>query len=134
MNARVLKSPDTSGPRRKKYVPVVGPRLKKLLAVVFGLFALLAVNSAYLVGVSMLEWARGQTYQNWFYLVMFLIHLVLKGHRSLTHQKRRFGEGPARKITGTRTADEFLPPLHSLLGQGPMLLAVGEELLSLPKK
>ena len=37
---------------RKRYVPVVGPRLKKLLFVVFGLFALLAVNSAYLVAVT----------------------------------------------------------------------------------
>jgi tetratricopeptide (TPR) repeat protein len=55
----------------------VGPRLKKLLAVVFGLFALLAVDSAYLVGVSLLEWIKEETYQNWFYLVMFLIHLAL---------------------------------------------------------
>ena len=31
---------------RRRYVPAVGPRLRKLLAVVFGLFALLAVNSA----------------------------------------------------------------------------------------
>jgi tetratricopeptide (TPR) repeat protein len=55
----------------------VGPRLKKVLAVVFALFALLAVNSAYLIGVSLFEWIQGQTYQNWFYMVMFLIHLVL---------------------------------------------------------
>ncbi|HSR70614.1 MAG TPA: multiheme c-type cytochrome [Acidobacteriota bacterium] len=65
-------------PRKKiRYVPAVGPRLKKLLAVVFGLFALLAVNSSYLVGVSLLEWASGQVYQNWFYLIMFLVHLGL---------------------------------------------------------
>ena len=38
------------------YVPVVGPRLKRLLAVVFGLFALLVVNSVYLSAVSV----RGQ--------------------------------------------------------------------------
>lgn len=62
---------------RRKYVPVVGPRLQKLLAVVFGLFALLAVNSSYLVSVSLLEWLRHETYQNWFYLIMFLLHLVL---------------------------------------------------------
>ncbi len=74
-----MKPESTHGAHRKKYVPVVGPRLKKLLAVVFGLFALLAVNSSYLLGVSILEWTRGQTYQNWFYLVMFLIHLILGG-------------------------------------------------------
>ena len=56
---------------------VIGSRLRKLLDVVFGLFALLAVNSTYLVGVSVLEWARGETYQNWFYMVMFLGHLAL---------------------------------------------------------
>ncbi len=64
-------------PRRQRYVPAVGPRLKKLLAVVFGLFAVLAVNSIYLVSVRGLEAATGRTYQNWFYLVMFLLHLVL---------------------------------------------------------
>ena len=61
------------GRMRKRYVPVVGPRLKKLLFVVFGLFALLAVNSVYLVSVTALEAATGRTYQNWFYLVMFLL-------------------------------------------------------------
>lgn len=64
-------------PRRQRYVPAVGPRLKKLLAVVFGLFAVLAVNSIYLVSVRGLEAATGRTYQDWFYLVMFLLHVVL---------------------------------------------------------
>lgn len=59
--------------RRTRYVPVVGPRLNKLLAVVFGLFALLVVNSVYLVSVTI----AGARYQNWFYLNMFLVHLVL---------------------------------------------------------
>jgi tetratricopeptide (TPR) repeat protein len=62
---------------RKRYVPVVGPRLKKLLFVVLGLFALLGVNSAYMVGMTAMEAATGRTYQNWFYLVMFLLHLAL---------------------------------------------------------
>jgi tetratricopeptide (TPR) repeat protein len=63
--------------KRRRYVPAVGPRLKKLLFVVFGLFALLAINSVYLVGVTILEAASGRTYQNWFYMNMFLVHLVL---------------------------------------------------------
>jgi tetratricopeptide (TPR) repeat protein len=62
---------------RKRYVPVVGPRLKKLLFVVLGLFVLLATNSAYMVGVTALEAVTGRTYQNWFYLVNFLLHLAL---------------------------------------------------------
>jgi len=68
---------DTQTPARRRYVPAVGPKLKKLLQVVFGLFALLAVNSLYLVGVRVLEAATGNTYQNWFYIGMFLFHLVL---------------------------------------------------------
>ncbi len=73
----------TTGPeapppiRVARYVPAVGPRLKKLLAVVFGLFALLAVNATYLAAVSLFEWATGETYQNWFYLLMFVVHLAL---------------------------------------------------------
>jgi tetratricopeptide (TPR) repeat protein len=58
-------------------VPVVGPRLRKLLAVVLGLFALLAVNSVYLVTVSLTQWATGSVYENYFYQWMFLGHLVL---------------------------------------------------------
>ncbi|MBZ0111994.1 MAG: cytochrome c family protein, partial [Thermoanaerobaculia bacterium] len=63
--------------RRKRYVPVVGPRLKKLLFIVLGLFALLTVNSVYLLAVRGFEAATGHIYQNWFYLIMFLGHLVL---------------------------------------------------------
>jgi tetratricopeptide (TPR) repeat protein len=61
----------------RRYVEAVGPRLKKLLVVAFSLFSLLAINSVYLAGVTMLEWATGNTYQNWFYLNMFLVHLLL---------------------------------------------------------
>ncbi len=65
-------------PRKlKPYVPAVGPRLTKLLAVVFGLFALLAVNSAYLIAVRIAAWWTGETYENLTYLYVFLLHLLL---------------------------------------------------------
>ncbi len=64
-------------PARRRYRPAIGPRLKPLLWVVFGLFALLAVNSFYLSGVRVAEAATGQTYQNWFYISMFLLHLAV---------------------------------------------------------
>ena len=64
-------------PARVRYVPVVGVRLKKLLAVVFGLFALLMVNSVYLISITIVEAVSGLTYQNYFYQYMFLVHLVL---------------------------------------------------------
>ena len=64
-------------PKRKRYVKAVGPRLNKLLAVVFGLFALLTVNSVYLVAVRVAGWWTGETYENLVYLYVFLGHLVL---------------------------------------------------------
>ena len=48
-------TPSDTAPRLRRYVPAVGPRLKKVLALVFGLFALLAVNSTYLGSVTLLE-------------------------------------------------------------------------------
>ena len=64
-------------PKPRRYRVAVGDRLKKVLLAVFGLFALLSINSVYLTGVTVLEWATGRTYQNWFYMNMFLVHLVL---------------------------------------------------------
>jgi len=57
--------------------PVIGPRLRRLLVVVLGLFAVLGINSVYLVTVSLTQWVTGQTYENYFYQWMFLVHLVL---------------------------------------------------------
>lgn len=63
--------------RRRRPDPVLPPRLAKVLAVVFFLFALLVVNSIYLVGIRVLGLVTGETHENWFYLVMFIAHLVL---------------------------------------------------------
>ncbi len=62
---------------RKTVRDPVGPRLKRLLYVVFGLFALLGVNAIYLLAIRGMEWWTGHIYQNLFYLQMFLLHLVL---------------------------------------------------------
>ncbi|MCH9026211.1 MAG: hypothetical protein IIA05_03720 [Proteobacteria bacterium] len=62
---------------RRQYVPAVGPKLHKLLMVVFGMFALLAINSVYLAGITLAEWFSAATYQDYFYQWMFLAHLVL---------------------------------------------------------
>ena len=62
---------------RRRYVPAIGPRLRKLLFVVLGLFALLAVDSLYLGGITLVEWQSGETYQDYFYQIMFLVHLAL---------------------------------------------------------
>ncbi|MGE5194339.1 MAG: multiheme c-type cytochrome, partial [Deltaproteobacteria bacterium] len=73
----VVSSAPAAVPRPAGYVPAVGPRLKKLLLVVFALVALLGANSLYLVSVTFLEWWKGLTFQNYFYQVMFLLHLAL---------------------------------------------------------
>lgn len=74
-------STDTGGggsvPPKRKYVRAVGPRLRILLWVIFGLVAVLGANSAYLASITFLEWLRKETYQNYFYQYMFLAHLVL---------------------------------------------------------
>ena len=62
---------------RRRYVPAVGPRLRRVLIVVLALFALLSVNALYLSSVTFTEWLTGQTYQDYFYQFMFLGHLVL---------------------------------------------------------
>ncbi|MFN0053975.1 MAG: multiheme c-type cytochrome [Planctomycetales bacterium] len=68
----------SSAPRPRGYVPAVGPRLKKLLFVVFTLVALLGANSVYLVSITIQEWLNPEyIYQNYFYQCMFLLHLAL---------------------------------------------------------
>jgi tetratricopeptide (TPR) repeat protein len=78
--SQVITNPTTPtgapAPARRP-VLAVGPRLRKLLYVVFALFALLFANSAYLGAITFLEWLHGQTYQNYFYQIMFLAHLAL---------------------------------------------------------
>lgn len=67
-------------PGRRKYQRAVGPRLRILLACVWVLLAILGANSAYLAAITFLEWwerAAGVSYQNYFYQIMFLVHLAL---------------------------------------------------------
>ncbi len=46
---------ETASERRSSQPPVVGPRLRRLLIAVLLLFALLAINSIYLGGVTLIE-------------------------------------------------------------------------------
>src|SRR5258706_15353371 len=67
-------------PARVKYVRAVGPRLRVLLSSIFALVALLGANSAYLASITFLGWLKrssGQTFENYFYMYMFLAHLAL---------------------------------------------------------
>ena len=75
--AKLAAGPGKRKGPKPKFRKAIGPGLAKLFALVQGLFALLVVNSFYLIGVTILETSSGQVFQNWFYLNMFLVHLVL---------------------------------------------------------
>jgi hypothetical protein len=62
---------------RQPFKHPVPPRLAPVLSVVLGLFAILVVNSVYLSGITVAEWASGQSLQNQFYQWMFGGHLLL---------------------------------------------------------
>jgi len=72
-----MNPPEAPAPKKKLYRKAVGSKLKWLLYFIFGAFALLGVNSVYLATITFLEWSKGQTYQNYFYQVQFIVHLVL---------------------------------------------------------
>lgn len=63
--------------RGRVYTPAVGPKLKRLLIVIFCGVALLGANSVYLASISALEWLRGDNLQTPFYLLMFGLHLIM---------------------------------------------------------
>jgi hypothetical protein len=58
----------------------VGPRLRVLLHVLFALLALTGANSVYLASITLLNFLyrdQGVSYENWFYFLMFLGHVLL---------------------------------------------------------
>ena len=60
------------------YVPAIGPRLRVLLLVVFGLFAVLGATGVYLSAVTLLNRARSPAnYTTPFSLWVFLFHVVV---------------------------------------------------------
>ena len=63
--------------QQKRPRAVISTRVAWLLQLVFTLFALLVVNSVYLASITLLENLSGDIYEDYFYLLMFLLHLVL---------------------------------------------------------
>ena len=62
---------------KRKAVPAVGPRLKILFLCLLIVFTLLLINAVYLGSITFFEWKTEETYQDYFYQIMFLFHLVL---------------------------------------------------------
>ena len=56
---------------------VIGPRLRLLLIGVLALFTLLSANGIYLFSITWLGHFTGRSYEDFFYQIMFLVHLVL---------------------------------------------------------
>src|SRR3954470_23227902 len=63
--------------RGRAYTPAVGPRLRPLLWIILGSFALLAANGVYLSSVTALTWWQGTTQQTFFYMLMVVVHLAV---------------------------------------------------------
>jgi tetratricopeptide (TPR) repeat protein len=53
----------------------LSPFLRKVLAIMFAVFAIMMMNSAYLLSITLLEQTTGRDLQGYFYLLMFLFHL-----------------------------------------------------------
>ena len=67
-------------PPKPKIRRAVGPRLRILLYAIFGLTALTGANSVYLASITFLNFLyhrQGLSYENWFYFIMFLGHVLL---------------------------------------------------------
>ena len=72
-----MPSPPLSKTRRNIDPPVLSRALRRLLAAVLVVFGLLAINSLYLVSVTIAGQLSGQSEENYFCLLMFLAHLAL---------------------------------------------------------
>lgn len=72
-------SPASNVPRpsRSRPKPAIGPRLRILFLFVGGMIAIMGANSVYLASVTALETITGNTYQDYFYQLVFLGHISL---------------------------------------------------------
>jgi tetratricopeptide (TPR) repeat protein len=73
-------APPPAAPRRTRpvYVPAIGPRLRVLLFVVFGIFAVLGATGVYLAAVTALNYVKSpQSYTTVFSLWVFLAHSAI---------------------------------------------------------
>ncbi|HAH44460.1 multiheme c-type cytochrome [Gimesia sp.] len=72
-----IDSSMTEAKPRRIVRKAIGPKLRKVLYLLFFMVALLGANSIYLVSITVYDWLSGETLENWFYQYMFLAHLIL---------------------------------------------------------
>jgi tetratricopeptide (TPR) repeat protein len=71
-------SPIATGlPGRKLVRKAIGPKLRILFSVVLALLAIIGANSAYMAAITFLQWWTAQTYEDYFYQWMILVHIVV---------------------------------------------------------
>jgi hypothetical protein len=63
--------------RGRSYAPAIGPKLRPLLWILLGGFALLGANGFYLASITAVTWATGGIHQTYFSTMMIVLHLVL---------------------------------------------------------
>jgi hypothetical protein len=66
-----------SVPPRPKLRKSVGPRLRVVLWILFGLVAAIVPNSLFMGGITFLNWRTGTSYEDSFYLWNYFAHIVL---------------------------------------------------------
>jgi hypothetical protein len=64
-------------PPRPKLRKSVGPRLRVVLWILFGLVAAIVPNSLFMGGITFLNWRTGTSYEDSFYLWNYFVHIVL---------------------------------------------------------
>ncbi|MDB5352970.1 MAG: Tetratricopeptide repeat protein [Planctomycetota bacterium] len=114
-----VSSPSMRDRRGRVYTPAVGPWLRPLLWIILGGFSLLGATGVYLGSVTALTWFSGRTQITWFYLGMFLVHVVL-GFLLLT---------PFVAFGLTHLVTSWKRPNKAAIRYGLMLLAVSVILL-----
>ena len=127
--ATVAAPSAATAPRKQKYVRAVGPRLRVLLYVVFALVALLGANSLYLISITALEAWTKATYQDYFYQLMFLLHLALGSLLLLPF----VAFGLIHMVTSwNRKNKRAIRIGYALLAAGTVVLVTGILLIRLP--
>lgn len=71
-----IPGPASSAPKRLVR-KAIGPRLRIVFNIALTLLALIGANSAYLAGVTFLQWSTSRTYEDVFYIRMLLVHIVI---------------------------------------------------------
>ena len=70
-------SPAVANAPKKIVRKAIGPKLRIVFNIVLTLLAVIGANSAYLAGITFMQWWTKQTYEDYFYECMFLIHIVV---------------------------------------------------------